>query len=99
LNHIPVTHHKILIDKKNFDEETISTKETFEQKDSESESQKIKQWLQQIEMSQYFQILIENGFDRMSSIQEIDIEDLAALNVKLGHRKLIMKSINRLIND
>jgi len=52
-----------------------------------------KEWLQQIQLQQYIGIFKEDGFDKLDAILEIENEDLIDMNIKKGHRKMLLKKI------
>jgi len=50
----------------------------------------VKQWLESLQMGQYLQTFLNNGFDRLSSIGVITEKDLEKMNIALGHRKVLL---------
>ena len=50
-------------------------------------------WLKEkVELPEYYNIFIENGFDSMKIISDIDKEDLKEIGInKRGHQNLILK--------
>ncbi|CEI92023.1 hypothetical protein RMCBS344292_06297 [Rhizopus microsporus] len=51
------------------------------------------EFLKKCQLDQYAPIFFEEGFDTMEAVYEITEEDLIALNVKRGHRRLIQREI------
>jgi len=49
----------------------------------------VKQWLDSIQMTQYLDVFLRNGFDLLSTIGEMTENDLEKMNVSLGHRKVL----------
>jgi hypothetical protein len=50
-----------------------------------------------LNMEIYFNNFIENGFEHISLLKNINDEDLIDIGIqKLGHRKLILKQISQL---
>ncbi|KAL9093981.1 MAG: hypothetical protein Q9165_003651 [Trypethelium subeluteriae] len=49
--------------------------------------------LTELNLSQYLQILLDNGFDTWDVVQEITEEDLRQLGFKLGHRRILQRAI------
>ena len=63
----------------------------------ESEEEKIRKWLNNINMSQYFHTFIDSGFDEFDMIADITMDDLNEMNIdKLGHKKKIIKYAQKL---
>ncbi|KAI9361005.1 hypothetical protein BD770DRAFT_383935 [Pilaira anomala] len=50
-------------------------------------------FLKELNLQQYIPAFIEEGFESLSAIREITEEDLIALNVKRGHRRVIQRGI------
>ena len=62
-----------------------------------SKQEAVKKWLKdKVELPQYFDVFIENGFESLDIIKEIQSEqDLNQMGIdKLGHKRKIMKEIN-----
>ena len=49
--------------------------------------------LTELELDQYLDILIENGFDTWEVVQDITEDDLRQLGFKLGHRRILQRAI------
>ncbi|KAF2234141.1 hypothetical protein EV356DRAFT_502790, partial [Viridothelium virens] len=49
--------------------------------------------LAELNLSQYLQILLDNGFDTWDVVQDITEEDLRQLGFKLGHRRILQRAI------
>ncbi|KAI8079109.1 uncharacterized protein B0P05DRAFT_587326 [Gilbertella persicaria] len=60
--------------------------------DSE-EHQKVQDFLKKYNLPQYIDTFIAEGFESLSAVLEITEEDLIALNVKRGHRRVIQRGI------
>ncbi|KAG7315581.1 hypothetical protein KOW79_020447 [Hemibagrus wyckioides] len=55
------------------------------------------EWLSLIGLSQYYQTLVQNGYDNMDFVSDITLEDLHEIGItKLGHQKKLMLAVNRL---
>ncbi|XP_028977866.1 caskin-1 isoform X2 [Esox lucius] len=55
------------------------------------------QWLSLIGLSQYYQVLVQNGYENIDFITEISWEDLQEIGIiKLGHQKKLMLAVKRL---
>ncbi|XP_029602965.1 caskin-1-like, partial [Salmo trutta] len=55
------------------------------------------EWLSAIGLNQYYQVLVQNGYDNIDFITEISWEDLKEIGItKLGHQKKIMLAVRRL---
>merc|ERR1712129_15611 len=59
------------------------------------------QWLtNEVKLPQYIDVLLDDGYDSMESIDSISFEDLQIIGVKKhGHKRTIMKYIQLLRND
>lgn len=55
----------------------------------------IQKWLEDLGLSRYSAIFVENDID-MEIIAELSEQDLASMDVSLGHRKKILKAIGQL---
>ncbi|CAO3659390.1 unnamed protein product [Rhizopus stolonifer] len=51
------------------------------------------EFLKSYQLEQYSDAFIEEGFDTMNAVKEIREDDLEALNVKRGHRRLIQRAL------
>lgn len=49
--------------------------------------------LARLGLSEYHQVLVENGFHSWETVVDITEEDLTALNFKLGHRRALQREI------
>ena len=58
----------------------------------------VKLWMERIvKLPQYYNVLQEQGFDDMESVQEMTMEDLREMGVDMiGHRRKIMKKVREL---
>ena len=65
---------------------------------NEDKDKIIFKWLNEIvKLPQYYDILLQNGFDNIEFIKDITKEDLKDIGIaKLGHQKRILKCINEL---
>ncbi|GAA6086570.1 caskin-1 isoform X2 [Tachysurus ichikawai] len=53
------------------------------------------EWLSLIGLSQYYQTLVQNGYDNMDFVSDITLEDLQEIGItKLGHQKKLMLAVN-----
>jgi len=50
----------------------------------------VKSWLDSIQMGEYLQTFLQNGFDRLTSIGAITESDLDKMKIALGHRKVLI---------
>ncbi|KAF2134041.1 hypothetical protein P153DRAFT_103703 [Dothidotthia symphoricarpi CBS 119687] len=53
----------------------------------------LKDRLQQLGLSQYFEDLVAEGFDTWATVLDITESDLSHLNIKLGHRRKLQRGI------
>ena len=63
--------------------------------DEDTERMKFKKWMEnKVKLPQYFELLIDNGFEDMYSVTNITMEHLREIGIdKMGHRLKLMKSI------
>ncbi|KAI9486868.1 MAG: hypothetical protein EXX96DRAFT_646609 [Benjaminiella poitrasii] len=59
----------------------------------ESRINQLRSFLYTYKLSQYFEIFISEGFDRLLTLFDITESDLISLNVKRGHRRLLQRAI------
>ncbi|XP_060757285.1 caskin-1 isoform X3 [Neoarius graeffei] len=68
------------------------TEWTFDQKPAN-----LCEWLNMIGLSQYHQILVQNGYENIDFITDITWEDLQEIGItKLGHQKKLMLAVKKL---
>ena len=62
------------------------------------DSELVAQWLKEtVKLPQYYDILLQNGFDDMEFVKDITKEDLLGIGIdKLGHQKRILKCVAKL---
>ncbi|XP_034044829.1 caskin-1 isoform X3 [Thalassophryne amazonica] len=54
-------------------------------------------WLSQLGLSQYYQVLVQNGYENIDFVSDISLEDLQEIGItKLGHQKKLMLGVRRL---
>ncbi|XP_062865779.1 caskin-1 [Trichomycterus rosablanca] len=54
------------------------------------------EWLSLIGLSQYYQTLVQNGYENMDFVSDITLEDLQEIGItKLGHQKKFMLAVSR----
>ncbi|KAI9356059.1 hypothetical protein BD770DRAFT_390352 [Pilaira anomala] len=53
----------------------------------------VRNFLSRYNLSQYFEVFVQEGFDRLLSLFDITESDLISLNVKRGHRRLLQRAI------
>ncbi|XP_069022711.1 caskin-1 isoform X4 [Embiotoca jacksoni] len=54
-------------------------------------------WLSHLGLSQYYQVLVQNGYENIDFISDISLEDLQEIGItKLGHQKKMMLGVKRL---
>ncbi|XP_067353395.1 caskin-1 isoform X3 [Channa argus] len=54
-------------------------------------------WLSHLGLSQYYQVLVQNGYENIDFISDISLEDLQEIGItKLGHQKKLMLGVKRL---
>nr|XP_013800179.1 PREDICTED: caskin-1 [Apteryx mantelli mantelli] len=54
-------------------------------------------WLSMIGLSQYYKVLVENGYENIDFITDITWEDLQEIGItKLGHQKKLMLAVKKL---
>ncbi|XP_069385878.1 caskin-1 isoform X2 [Paralichthys olivaceus] len=55
------------------------------------------EWLSHLGLSQYYQVLVQNGYENTDFISDISLEDLQEIGItKLGHQKKLMLGVRRL---
>ena len=61
----------------------------------ENEASELQKWMEnEVKLPQYFELLIENGFEDMESMRDITMEHLREMGMdKIGHRLKLMKSV------
>eukprot|EP01083_Nonionella_stella_P142055 438739_1 len=58
--------------------------------DMDRGKERVKAFLQDIEMSEYYDLFIANGFDNMDTVSDMKMKDLQTIGIlKFGHRKRI----------
>ena len=64
----------------------------------ETEEMKLKKWMEdEVKLPQYFELLKEDGFDDLESVQDVTEDDLKAMGInKTGHRRKIIKFVTKL---
>ena len=83
-------------------EEVAALREAQNQGDEElkeeTEEMKLKKWMEdEVKLPQYFELLKEDGFDDLESVQDVTEDDLKAMGIdKTGHRRKIMKFVTKL---
>ncbi|KAG2180443.1 hypothetical protein INT44_003447 [Umbelopsis vinacea] len=58
-----------------------------------SDEQRVKDLLNKCGLNQYYERFAEEGFDQLKSLYDITEDDLSALNVKRGHRRVHRKGL------
>ncbi|XP_062420772.1 caskin-1 isoform X3 [Pungitius pungitius] len=54
-------------------------------------------WLSHLGLSQYYQVLVQNGYENIDFVSDISLEDLQEIGItKLGHQKKLMLGVRRL---
>ncbi|KAI9277769.1 high mobility group box domain-containing protein [Sporodiniella umbellata] len=53
----------------------------------------VKEFLQRCQLSMYYKVLMEEGFETTNAIVEITEHDMIKMNIKRGHRRLIQREI------
>ncbi|XP_034743448.1 caskin-1-like isoform X3 [Etheostoma cragini] len=54
-------------------------------------------WLSHLGLNQYYQVLVQNGYENIDFITDISLEDLQEIGItKLGHQKKLMLGVKRL---
>ncbi|TKS68476.1 Caskin-1 CASK-interacting protein 1 [Collichthys lucidus] len=54
-------------------------------------------WLSHLGLSQYYQVLVQNGYENVDFVSDISLEDLQEIGItKLGHQKKLMLGVRRL---
>ncbi|KAM9314408.1 uncharacterized protein KZ484_024164 [Pholidichthys leucotaenia] len=54
-------------------------------------------WLSHVGLSQYYQVLVQNGYENIDFVSDISLEDLQEIGItKLGHQKKLMLGVKRL---
>ena len=67
-----------------------------ENKIMNEDKQKVKNWLEsEVELPQYLDVLIDNGFDNMERIKDLNKPYLTEIGItKLGHQVALLKNID-----
>lgn len=54
-------------------------------------------WLTHLGLNQYYQVLVQNGYENVDFVSDISLEDLQEIGItKLGHQKKLMLGVKRL---
>lgn len=54
-------------------------------------------WLSHLGLNQYYQVLVQNGYENIDFVSDISLEDLQEIGItKLGHQKKLMLGVKRL---
>ncbi|XP_054879072.1 caskin-1-like isoform X5 [Poeciliopsis prolifica] len=54
-------------------------------------------WLSHLGLSQYYQVLVQNGYENIDFVSDITLEDLQEIGIaKLGHQKKLMLGVKKL---
>ncbi|KAJ0033591.1 hypothetical protein NQD34_000698 [Periophthalmus magnuspinnatus] len=54
-------------------------------------------WLSHLGLNQYYQVLVQNGYENIEFVSDISLEDLQEIGItKLGHQKKLMLGVKRL---
>ncbi|XP_023189306.1 caskin-1-like isoform X3 [Xiphophorus maculatus] len=54
-------------------------------------------WLSHLGLSQYYQVLVQNGYENIDFVSDISLEDLQEIGIaKLGHQKKLMLGVKKL---
>ncbi|MEQ2231469.1 hypothetical protein ILYODFUR_000732 [Ilyodon furcidens] len=54
-------------------------------------------WLSHLGLSQYYQVLVQNGYENIDFVSDISLEDLQEIGIsKLGHQRKLMLGVKRL---
>ena len=58
-----------------------------------TEEQKVQKWLKEtVKLPEYFQLLVDQGFDELECIKDVTKEDLVSMGIdKVGHQRRILK--------
>ncbi len=58
-----------------------------------TEEERVQKWLKEVvKLPEYYQLLIQQGFDELDCIKDVTKEDLVAMGIdKVGHQRRILK--------
>eukprot|EP00484_Ammonia_sp_Unknown_P022648 CAMPEP_0197027102 /NCGR_PEP_ID=MMETSP1384-20130603/7079_1 /TAXON_ID=29189 /ORGANISM="Ammonia sp." /LENGTH=212 /DNA_ID=CAMNT_0042455899 /DNA_START=71 /DNA_END=709 /DNA_ORIENTATION=+ len=61
----------------------------------QTEQEKLKEWMtEQVKLPEYYELFVQNGFDRLEFVKMVEDHDLAAMGItKCGHRKQLLRHI------
>ena len=73
-------------------------KDGDEEVQEQPEAEKLRKWMRdEVKLPRYFNVLKDNGFDNMESLQDLTSWDLKEMGIdKMGHRRRIMRNVNML---
>jgi len=71
-------------------QKSLHVEQKIEEQSLSEDARILRAWLESLQMSQYFSVFLQNGFDRVSSVGVITEGDLERMNISLGHRKLLL---------
>ena len=71
-------------------------KDGDEEVQEQPEAEKLREWMRnEVKLPRYFNVLKDNGFDNMESLQDLTSWDLKEMGIdKMGHRRRIMRNVN-----
>ena len=79
------------------DMDTITTKTSTVDTNNDDE---VQIWLDQMKLSEYYSVFIENGFDDMSYMTSISVEILNQMKIsKIGHQTIILAEVKKLKDE
>ena len=80
------------------DEKLKNIHEERNQREADVDGGRLKEWIEnEVKLPQYFDLLMENGFEDMESMKDITMEHLQEIGIsKLGHRVKFMKAVTTL---
>ena len=73
-------------------------KDGDEEVQEQPEAEKLRKWMKdEVKLPRYFNVLRDNGFDNLESLQDLTDWDLKEMGIdKMGHRRRIMRNVNML---
>ena len=62
-----------------------------------NESDELKEFLDRLKLERYYDVLLDAGYETYEDLKVMDEKDLAGLDIKLPHKKRILKEVEKMI--
>ncbi|KAI9272934.1 hypothetical protein BDA99DRAFT_556525 [Phascolomyces articulosus] len=72
---------------------SLSPSGSQQQRSIKSDHHQVKTFLANCNLSQYYNVMIQEGFDQLEALFEVTEHDLEQMGVKRGHRRLLQRAI------